>query len=158
MLGVKQLANKQKSSIRVRISILLHDKNGKICFVRHKKDGRIYWLLPGGGQDPLETAKETAARELNEELCMKAQDYEFLFARESINKDNNRHILFMVFRAINPDFSTIATGIDERVDGYDFFSSEEFKEKPVYPAIKQDLSNFLNQGNIDLFRSLEWIP
>jgi ADP-ribose pyrophosphatase YjhB (NUDIX family) len=156
---VKQLSKHENLNVvRVRISLLIRRNDGKLCFARHKKAGREYWLLPGGGQEASETAKEAADRELEEELNLKANDYRFLFARESINPDTGRHILFMFFEAIEPDFSNLRTGTDPRVAGFDFFDFTEFKNRPIYPAITNDLDNFINNRPIELFRTLEWIP
>ncbi|GAB4275313.1 MAG: NUDIX hydrolase [Candidatus Rifleibacteriota bacterium] len=144
--------------IRIRITVLIKSEDGRICFVRHNKNGKIYWLLPGGGQKPLETAYEAAFRELEEELRIKCKDFRFLFARESMNKEIGRHILFMVFEGLNPELSSIATGTDERVEGYDFFNIQEISERPIYPSMKEDIINFLENRKIEPFKTLEWIP
>lgn len=125
--------------------------------MRHCKDGRRYWLLPGGGQDVGEAAKTTAARELFEELQMKASDFQLLFIRESINQKTGRHIQFMVFEGIKPDFSTLAVGTDPRVEGYDFFSPEEIEQITIYPAMKADLLDYARGIAPELFRTLDWI-
>lgn len=151
---MQQLDN---NSIRIRVSVLLKRDDGRICFVRHCKDGRRYWLLPGGGQDAGETAKEAAARELAEELQIRAEDFRLLFIRESINKETGRHIQFMVFEGIRPDFSTLATGIDKRVEGFDFFGPEEIEKSTIYPAMKTDLLDYAGGRPPELFRTLDWI-
>ena len=151
---MQQLDN---NSIRIRVSVLLKRDDGRICFARHCKDGRRYWLLPGGGQDAGETAKEAAARELAEELQIRAEDFRLLFIRESINKDTGRHIQFMVFEGIRPDFSTLATGSDARVEGFDFFGPEEIATATIYPAMKTDLLDYAGGKTPELFRTLDWI-
>ena len=137
--------------------MLLKRDDGKICFVRHLKDGRRYWLLPGGGQDAGETAQATAARELAEELQISAADFRMLFIRESINKETGRHIQFMVFEGINPDYSTLATGTDHRVEGFDFFGPEEIEQVTIYPAMKADILDYARGKTPELFRTLDWI-
>lgn len=144
--------------IRIRVTVLLKQKDGKICFVRHLKNGRRYWLLPGGGQDPLESATTAAARELCEELRISVAGFRLLFVRETMNMIAGRHIQFLVFEGIEPDFSTLQTGEDERVEGYDFFGPEEIAERPIYPAMKEDILEYARGHNPELFKTLEWIP
>ncbi|MDN5279857.1 MAG: 8-oxo-dGTP diphosphatase [Clostridiales bacterium] len=159
LIGVKQVSSIEKSpEIRIRVTVLLKRQDGKICFVRHRKDGRVYWLLPGGGQDPLESAKDAGKRELFEELQIKVDELNLVFIRESIDPTSLRHIQFMVFEGINPDFSDLQTGIDERVEGYDFFDADEIETHTIYPAMKEDLIRYATNQKIELFKTLEWIP
>lgn len=156
---MNKVADKQKSpEIRVRVTIILKRSDGRICFVRHRKNDRVYWLLPGGGQAPLESATEAAERELMEELKIKAESFSLVFIRESMNAEIGRHIQFLVFAGENPDFSTLGDGEDERVEGFDFFDAEEIKAKPVYPAMKDDLIKYLNNEPVEMFKTLKWIP
>jgi hypothetical protein len=64
----------------------------------------------------------------------------------------------MVFEGINPDFSDLQTGIDERVEGYDFFDADEIETHTIYPAMKEDLIRYATNQKIELFKTLEWIP
>ncbi|MGM0599781.1 MAG: NUDIX domain-containing protein [Candidatus Rifleibacteriota bacterium] len=159
MVGVQQVSNNNKNNpIRIRISVLMRNEEGQICFVRHRKNDRLYWLLPGGGQDPMESALDTAKRELYEELRIKIKDLRFLFIRESMNPIIDRHIQFLVFEALNPDYSKMETGEDPRVDGFDFFSINEIRNKTIYPAMHEDLIKFGQNEQIKQFKTLDWIP
>lgn len=156
---MNKVADKQKSpEIRVRVTVILKREDGKICFVRHNKNGKVYWLLPGGGQDPFESAVDAAKRELFEELRLEVENFKLAFVRESFAKDISRHIQFLVFEGLEADLSRISLGEDERVEGFDFFDSDEIAQKTIYPTIKDDLIAYLNHENIALFKTLEWIP
>ncbi len=144
--------------IRIRVTVLLKREDGRICFVRHLKNGRRYWLLPGGGQDLLESATAAAARELKEELRIKVKSFRLLFVRESMNTSTGRHIQFLVFEGIEPDFSTLDVGEDERVEGFYFFGAEEIADKEIFPAMKEDIISFTRGQKPELFKTLEWIP
>lgn len=146
-----------KTNIRVRISILLKRHDGRICFVRHFKNGERYWLLPGGGQSSFESVFEAANRELKEELCIECSDFKFLFLRESMSKTLNRHIQFLVLEGMGFNLDAISLGTDSRVEGFDFFNLEELTSRTIYPAMKDDLISYLKDENIPLFKSLNWI-
>jgi 8-oxo-dGTP diphosphatase len=42
-------------------------RGNRVLMVKHRQDGVEWWCLPGGGQEPGETAQEGALRELAEE-------------------------------------------------------------------------------------------
>jgi 8-oxo-dGTP diphosphatase len=43
-------------------------RDGRIALIERVRDGRQYWLLPGGGTEPGETPAQAAQREAEEEL------------------------------------------------------------------------------------------
>lgn len=156
---MQQPENITNIDVRVRVTVIMQRaEDGKICFARHRKNDRTYWLLPGGGQSGLETATEAAARELEEELKLRAEFFELAFVRETMNKKLRRHIQFLVFKAVNPDFSTLAPGDDPRVEGYDFFGADEIADVPIYPAMKKDIIDYARGLTPQLFQTLDWIP
>lgn len=137
---------------------MIRSQDNKICLVRHKKNGKTYWLLPGGGQSTFETATSALQRELLEELNLKAENFNLAFIRESISENTSRHIQFMIFEVKSPNFSSIGiTGKDERIDGFDFFSKHELDNIPVYPDIKNDIVKYIEKKEVPLFNSLKWI-
>jgi 8-oxo-dGTP pyrophosphatase MutT (NUDIX family) len=143
--------------VRVRATVLIQDQNGRICFARHQKDGKTYWLLPGGGQDPFEPLPAAAGRELVEELRITVASLRFVCLRESFSAAENRHIQFPVFVGIDPDFSRMSRGTDARVAGVDFFTAQEIAKIPLYPDFRADLLDFLTGKPLEPFRTLEWV-
>ncbi|MCX6081060.1 MAG: NUDIX domain-containing protein [Chloroflexi bacterium] len=43
-------------------------RNHHIALIKRERDGRIYYVVPGGGREPGETPEQTAVRESLEEL------------------------------------------------------------------------------------------
>lgn len=144
--------------VRVRVTVALRHPDGRLCFVRHLKEGRRYWLLPGGGQDAFEPLEETARRELREELCITVSKLKFLGLRETMNREAGRHIQFPIFEAVHPDLSTLGKGEDPRVEGVDFFTADELAGRQMFPNMGEDILKIARGERIEPFRTLEWVP
>ena len=82
---------------RIRVAGILIE-NDKILLIQHYKNNKKYWLIPGGGNDWGETAKEALIREYKEETNMDIEVDEFLFFSETIYPNKERHILNLFFR------------------------------------------------------------
>ena len=54
-------------------------KDGKILLIHRIKEGRDYFVFPGGTVEENEDPKETMVRELGEELTIKVKESKFLF-------------------------------------------------------------------------------
>lgn len=53
--------------MRARV-IIYNPKSDSILLIHRKKNGRDYWVIPGGGAKNQETPTQTAIREIKEEL------------------------------------------------------------------------------------------
>jgi len=73
--------------MRARV-ILYNSESDAILLIHRLKNGRDYWVIPGGGAKVNETPVETAIREINEELSiqLKLTDLTYLF--EYKNQEN----------------------------------------------------------------------
>ena len=71
------------AKIRIRIAGLYIREN-KVLVVKHQKQGRSYFLLPGGGQEAGESQKHALIREWQEELGVTIEVGDFLFLGESV--------------------------------------------------------------------------
>ena len=83
---------------RIRVAAIVVE-DGNILLVRHLKDGRTYWMLPGGGVDYGETLAGALKRELREELRVDLHVGNLLLSNDSIPPDRHRHIVNFYFRA-----------------------------------------------------------
>jgi len=82
--------------IEVRVDAVIFNDQGEILLAKHEKDGRSYWVLPGGHLQFGETLDGAVRRELREELGFEDVEVkELLFVDEFI--DTSRHVVHVGF-------------------------------------------------------------
>jgi len=63
-------------------------KNDKILLIHRKKEGKEYWVFPGGGIEDAETGEETVLREINEETGLIAKNAVLAFMDFNVNAEH----------------------------------------------------------------------
>jgi ADP-ribose pyrophosphatase YjhB (NUDIX family) len=131
--------------IRIRAAAIIVE-NGRILLEKHAKDGREYWVLPGGGVDPGETLSEGLRRELREEIGVETETGALAFACEAIAPDASRHIVQLAFLASITAGTPRVTGLDPRVVDAAWIPVEEVAGLEMYPVIQEQLGAALQAG------------
>ena len=129
-------------SVRIRVAVRLLGDQG-VLLVRHRKDGREYWLLPGGGVEVGETLAEAAAREVLEETGYEVDVGPLVLVCESI-EPRGRHVVNLVYAATGHRGS-LRPGRDHRLVGAEWRPVDELLELPMYPAIGPHLHSGCGQ-------------
>ena len=132
------------NSIRIRIALIIRQEN-KVLLVRHKKNGRKYWLLPGGGLEYGETIEEAAIREMKEETNLDVQVGDLLFVCESIPPDGHRQVLNLYYSA-EITGGKMRLGNEEILDGLEFWDTADIEKLTIYPDIKSELMSYIKNG------------
>lgn len=131
-------------AIKVRVAVILI-KNNKLLCVRHEKKGRSYWVLPGGGVEKREALRETARREIKEEVNLEIEVGNLIFIDEAIPPNRKKHVLNFYFKG-EIKGGTLQVAVDERLREAKFFTREEFKELEFFPFIQKEIALSWEQG------------
>ncbi len=130
----------------IRVAGLLR-VNNSVLMVEHIKNGKTYWLLPGGGVNIGEEVKTALQRELKEELNLKCGVNDLLFVVESLSARGD-HIIQPTYRIEAENINEIELGVDKRVAAFDFFDQNKMASIVIYPDIKDELREYLNNEKI----------
>ena len=122
---------------RVRVAAIIIEGD-KILLVKHRKYGKTYWLLPGGGVDFGETIGETVVREVKEETNLDIELDKIVFLNDSLPPDNHRHVVNIYFTA------RVVGGELKREEGtliedVRFVPMAELPDLLFYPDIRPEL-------------------
>ena len=147
---------------RVRVAALIR-WHERVLLCRQEKEGKEYWLLPGGGVDGGESIGEALQRELGEELGLWDDDLVFegpIAVAESIAPDwhpGDRHVIHIVFgvdlsnRSLD-DFETN----DATIRGLRLFSLDEFEDIVLHPPMKRFVERW-RPGDPAMYLGSLWI-
>src|SRR5271156_609664 len=91
-------SKKRRKLVTTRVSVLIVEDE-KILLVKHRKNDREYWVLPGGRLEYGETFVDCAVREMKEETGLEIEPEKFLFLSEAIAPDLSRHIVNVYLKA-----------------------------------------------------------
>ncbi len=144
-----------KHTIRIRVGALVVE-NGKVLLVSHKKEGHVYWLLPGGGVDYGEKLPDALRREVCEELNVEIDVGDVALIFESIEPNGGRHILNIVFNC-RLETKNIQIGDEPRLNSYQFFLPDEIMKIRMFPAVNDEIAGLLSGKLETVYREKAWV-
>ena len=90
-------------------------RDGEIALIERVRDGRRYWVLPGGGIEAGETAAQAAAREAREELGVDVELGPMLVELLARHPDGTPgHHLYFAASLDNFDIRVVGPELEER--------------------------------------------
>ncbi len=131
-------------NIRIRAAgILIND--GQILLVRHEKNQKSYWLLPGGGVEFGETIETALVREFKEEVGLNIKVGPMVLVHDSIPPDHHRQVLNIYFVVFSDQFEIHVTP-DAVLRDAAFYPLTEFPKMKVNPDVKLEIMDGLKSG------------
>jgi len=128
----------QDKNIRIRVAGICLDKKNRLLLVNHQKNGKSYWLLPGGGVEYGETLHEALKREFMEEMTLKIKKMgELIFINDSIYPGGKRHVINMYFKV--EVAGVLKPNPDHILKNAVYLEKSEFEKILFYPDIKSDI-------------------
>ena len=121
--------------------------DGRLLACKMRDAKGVFYVLPGGGQRPGETLRETLERECQEEIGVPVRVGDLIYVREYIGKNHSfrdRHSGFhqveMVFRCeIDcPDQPCMGEGQDNLQIGIAWLPLERVKEFRLLPSVLKE--------------------
>ena len=120
--------------------------NGCLLATKMRDQRGVYYILPGGGQQPGETLEQAVQRECLEEVGLKVKVVRMLYVREYIGKNHNfskRHTAFHQIEHVflcevdDPARACPGSETDNHQIGVNWLSLDAFANIRFYPeAIK----------------------
>lgn len=131
-------------SPRIRVAAIVM-RGDELLLVRHIKNGKSYWLLPGGGIEYGEPLAEALKRELREEAGIEIEVGDLAIVNDTIPPDHTRHTINLCFTA-HIVKGTIACGTDPRVVEVRYVPADELGALTFYPDIRHELVPAIRAG------------
>jgi 8-oxo-dGTP diphosphatase len=135
------------SEPRIRVAAMIR-RGDTVLLCNHTKQGRSYWLLPGGGVEEGESLHEALLRELDEECSLRSVTVEGPIAiAESISPTGQRprkHVVHLLFAGsvADGDFAGI-TSEDATIRGHRLVPIGELPSLDVRPPIHRFLERWM---------------
>ena len=145
-----------KPPIRHRIAGV-YARGGKILLVKHRKAGREYYLLPGGGQEIGESAIEAVAREWKEELNLSVRVGHFLFCGESVPSESRRTQVFQMVFQIDAIEGNIEVKKEGALAGYDWVPINSLDDIAFFPDCLTQVKAACRGEQFDTYQKYRWL-
>lgn len=141
---------------RIRVAALIR-RDDEVLLVRHEKDGRSYWLLPGGGVDFGESLHEALQREMMEEVGISIDPGPLALVHETIAPDGSRHVVHVVFRAAITE-GVPKLGTDPRVVEVAYQPVARIEELSFHPPAQALIKACLEGQSALVYGGTLWQP
>ena len=129
--------------MKVRVAAVIIDGTD-ILLIKHRRRGRAYWTLPGGGLEEGETLQACLQREIKEETGLDVEPRGLLFVADVIPEGSSSgHRVNLIFHSniAGGDLTSGQSGrIDETLDRVEFVPLASIPTLELYPPIAKEIA------------------
>ena len=119
----------------------------RILLVRHRKEGRSYHLLPGGGVEWGESLSAALVREVAEETGLAIEVGRLLLLNDTLDPSGSRHVVNITFAATVTGGQLTTALDDERVEGIDLVEVTRLNALDLRPPIAPEVVDAVDLGD-----------
>lgn len=132
--------------MKVRVSVVLV-RGEEILLIRHRRDARFYWVLPGGGLESRESLAACAAREVREETGLEVRIPRLLYVGEVRSPSGGKHVLELIFlgELVEPG-QPIRPSRHWTIEEPRFIPLQDVPSLELYPAIAFEILEDVQAG------------
>jgi ADP-ribose pyrophosphatase YjhB (NUDIX family) len=135
--------------MKVRVAAVIVD-DANVLLITHRRRGRTYWTLPGGGLEEGETLEACLIREIKEETGLDVELRLLLFVTDVIPESNpGEHRVNLIFHAAIAG-GQLTSGhserIDETLDRVEFVPLDSLPTLRLYPPIVEEVAQAFAEG------------
>lgn len=118
--------------MEVRVCALIPSREGRVLLARHSREGKEYFVFPGGKVRPGEALAEALRREIREEAGLEIEVCDLLAVGEFLRPSRDRHTLDLLFLA-TPLGEEISPASEEVLKGVERLPESTLVEAEVKP-------------------------
>ena len=135
-------------------------ENGKVLAIEKQHEDEIYYILPGGGQEPGEDFLSTLKRECGEEIGVEVEPEDLRYVREYVGRnhefsdvDSEVHQIEFMFVCKTKKGTHVKVGEkpDEGQVGLKWIPIDELTNYPLYPKALRPVLSAMDDDAIPVY-------